>query len=167
MKRIRILYCITLELLLFIIFSCNYNDFIIKNQVLVVPKTFHGIVVIFYEQGKEIGEVEYKSGSHFFYVQDSIGVFFTRKKIAEATVTSLFPNSNISNYCSEMSINEYSDSTFKVVGGTYRGILTRSYKSGKDFLNFSVYKSGYVKDLKNGGWYVSDSIVENLYEKYK
>lgn len=147
--------------------SCTGNGKEIEDAVLVVPDAYKGVILIFYEQVESKGKVEFKKGKHYFYV-DSTGVFFTTKKmgLGGAVTESFFPNMLQSNYSSEMSIDECPDEGFRVVGGAYRGFKTKFYKKGSEFLNFSVFKAGQAKTLKNGGWYVSDSLIEKLYRKY-
>lgn len=147
--------------------SCTGNGKEIDDEVLVVPDAYKGVILIFYEQVENKGKVEFKKGKHYFHV-DSTGVFFTTKKIGlgGAVTESFFPNMRESNYSSEMSIDESPDEGFRVVGGAYRGFKTKFYKKGSEFLNFSVYKAGIAKTLKNGGWYVSDSLIEELYRKH-
>lgn len=147
--------------------GCFRNDEEIESIALVVPETFKGPVIIFFNQNEDLGRFEFKKGKYFFYV-DSTGIFFTKKhpRKGGVSVQGFSPDLNEELYSTEMSINQYSDEIFRVIGGTYRGFKTNLYKGGDIFLNFCVFKAGTAKELKNGGWYVSDSVIEGLYQKH-
>jgi hypothetical protein len=139
----------------------------VDYEVLVVPETFKGVIAIFYGQDRNLGRWEFKGGKHYFYV-DTSGIFFTTAKMGEGYLECLKANSHVSISVSPMSINEETnEKRFVVVGGDYRGFKTTLNKEGREFVNYTVYKAGDVKALKNGGWYVNDSLVEKLYEKFQ
>lgn len=145
--------------------QCSSDEKKINIECLVVPDTYNGPIIIFYGQNEAKGHIEFKDGKHFFFI-DSIGVFFVEEQLGEGIIESVNPKFE-NNYSSSMSINESPDDVFRVVGGAYRGYKTSLYKQGSEFLRYSIYKAGIAKDLKNGGWNISDSIVLELYNKYK
>lgn len=149
--------------LLFFVGACTNVENKIDNEVIVVPDSYQGVIVVFYEQNSNKGRIEYRNGKHFFYV-DSFGVFFTKLKMGEGVIQTVDQNGK-NNYSTEMSINKCNDDEFRVVGGTYRGCKTNLYRHGVDFLNYSVYKADRAKKLKNGNWHVNDLLVLDLYKK--
>jgi hypothetical protein len=150
-----------------IIGCTNSNIDTVDYEVLVVPETFKGVITVFYEQDKNLGRCEFRDGKHYFYV-DTSGVFFTKAKMGEGRIESLAVDLKKSISVSPMSINEETDvNRFVVVGGDYRGFKTTLYKEGKVSVRYTVHKAGKVKTLKDGGWYVSDSLVDKLYEKFQ
>ena len=168
LKNNTIVYVFIIVTLPYLILGCvNSNIDIVDYEVLVVPETFKGVIVIFYGQEKNLGRCEFKDGKHYFHV-DTSGIFFTTKKMGEGRTESLKPNLEESISVSPMSINEEINETrFVVVGGDFRGFKTKLYEEGKKFVNYTVYRAGKVKTLKDGGWYVSDSVVEKLYDKFQ
>jgi hypothetical protein len=147
--------------------GCSRNDNEVKSITLVVPETFSGPVVIFFNQRESKGRQKNIKGKDFFYI-DSSGVFFTLKKPGKDGMNLEGLSSELMTdiYSSSMSIEECSDESFKIVGGTYGGIKTKLYTYGDSILRFCVFKAGRAKYLKQGRWYVSNSVVEELYQKY-
>ncbi len=158
------IYLLIITILSFILNGCN-NGEKIDTEILIVPETYKGIIVIFYEQEINRGHIEFRNGKHFFFV-DSVAVFFTTKKLGGGSFECLAPDFDTNISMGPMGIDrEEPDDKFGVVCGSYRGFKTNLYKGGSQFLRYTVYKSGIAKTLKKGGWYVSNSIVENLYSK--
>ncbi len=148
-----------------VLFSCVSDGKKIDYQVLVVPDTYEGPIIIFYDQKEDKGRIEFKNGKYYFYV-DTVGVFFTTKKLGDGYLKNLSPNfENIS--CGPMSIEEdCPDERFIVSGGTYGGSKTNLHKKNTVPLRYTTYRAGKAKTLKNGGWYVSDALALELYENH-
>jgi len=145
--------------------SCNVNNDKIQTVALVAPIGFKGNIIIFFEQDTSIGDIRLMNGKHYFFVKND-GIFFTRLPIGNGSIENYIKSKDglmRVYYKSPMTISQAEDTSYQVVGGSYRGIThSRIGKSDAKSIMFLSFRAGLAKDIKSN-WELDDSIVNNIY----
>ena len=150
--------------MIFLLISCEHKDInTIDTIALVVPSSYHGPIIIFYNQNYEKGKIEFRDGKHFIYTPKD-GVVFTRYMLGEGHIEKYDENLSEKNeYGNVMNPQLIKDNVYDVIGGAYRGF----YLDGKEtnLISYSVFNAGLGEELKKEGSYVNDEEARKIYFK--
>jgi hypothetical protein len=150
--------------IMFLLTSCEHKDInIIDTIALVVPRSYHGPIIIFYNQDYEKGKIEFRNGKHFIYIPED-GIVFTKYILRDGHIEKYDENLVERNeYGNTMNPQLLKDDVYDVIGGAYGGFDLNGDESNS--VRFSVFGAGLGKELKKEGSYISDEEAIAIYEK--
>ncbi len=148
-----------------LLFGCRNNSNNIDTIAIVTPRSFKGKIIIFFNQDSSFGDVRLINGKYFFYVKDD-GIFSTTLSVGKGTIENYLDLGDKLErvyYESPMTIGNAQDTSYQVIGGSYRGIEHAMLdKSKSKLVNFLPFQADLAKSLKLN-WEINDRTVDSIY----